>query len=400
MNNHNDREHALLGGSTAERWSNCTGSVFLSKDLPPEAPSAAAEEGTKAHELAEIALTDFLEHKETGSDPSVRLDLAASNYDPLMVDCALDYRNAIWEKVLLSSVTGKAYGLEEKFEWDKKLQIYGFVDFWCIYISERAERLGVVVDYKYGYTYVDVKKNGQLAFYASAMRRWARKHGKELDKVRAVIFQPRSQGEAYRETVFTAKQLDAWDKKFERAVLQIYSTGRPLYKVGSWCRFCPAQGICPKYGKELSKKTALQFIDPEKIELPAIPHVSDEVLAKVITHADELESFISACKAYAINRHLNGHPIAGLKVVLGSTRRKWLEDEKAIAESLIKLGVADPYQYKLKPLTMIEKVVGREKVAPFLTTTTPKPSIVPESDPRPAVQNVIEMLEDKTPVTE
>ncbi len=59
---HKARSHSILGGSSALRWVNCPGSVFYTKDLPPEAPSEAALEGTKAHELAEMALSDYLDH--------------------------------------------------------------------------------------------------------------------------------------------------------------------------------------------------------------------------------------------------------------------------------------------------------------------------------------------------
>ena len=53
-------KHALLSPSAAHRWCNCPGSVALTKDLP-NASSPYAEEGTRAHRLAELALAYWRE---------------------------------------------------------------------------------------------------------------------------------------------------------------------------------------------------------------------------------------------------------------------------------------------------------------------------------------------------
>ena len=52
---HKSREHSEIGASGAKRWMNCPGSVRLCRTIPNES-SAAAEEGTAAHELAETCL--------------------------------------------------------------------------------------------------------------------------------------------------------------------------------------------------------------------------------------------------------------------------------------------------------------------------------------------------------
>lgn len=53
-------KHALLSPSSAHRWCNCPGSVALTKDLP-NVSSPYAEEGTRAHRLAELALAYWRE---------------------------------------------------------------------------------------------------------------------------------------------------------------------------------------------------------------------------------------------------------------------------------------------------------------------------------------------------
>lgn len=53
-------KHALLSPSSAHRWCSCPGSVALTKDLP-NVSSPYAEEGTRAHRLAELALAYWRE---------------------------------------------------------------------------------------------------------------------------------------------------------------------------------------------------------------------------------------------------------------------------------------------------------------------------------------------------
>ena len=71
MSGHEKRAHALLSASSAHRWLYCTPSARLEEQFP-DTVSAAAKEGTLAHELAEARLknyffsVDFGKRKLTG----------------------------------------------------------------------------------------------------------------------------------------------------------------------------------------------------------------------------------------------------------------------------------------------------------------------------------------------
>jgi hypothetical protein len=71
--------HSPLGASSMERWQNCPGSIRLSRGIP-NTESVYAQEGTKAHELAERILT-------TGEIPP--------DTDPEMLEAVLVYVNYI-----------------------------------------------------------------------------------------------------------------------------------------------------------------------------------------------------------------------------------------------------------------------------------------------------------------
>ena len=57
---HADRDHAILSPSSAKRWIHCTPSALLA-EAEGSKTSVYAEEGTLAHEIAEHALTRYLE---------------------------------------------------------------------------------------------------------------------------------------------------------------------------------------------------------------------------------------------------------------------------------------------------------------------------------------------------
>lgn len=386
------RTGALFRFSAAKIWLNCGGFIALKQTLPPAPQSKDSDFGIRAHSLAiEIALDDFLQHKLTGSDPDIRLHLLSGN--PEMEEDALKFRDDVFKYALEGSITGKAYGIEDRLYIDEKLGIYGHPDFWCVYKDDRGKRVGIIGDYKSLYTYVDEKRNPQLAAAAVALSIEAG----GLDYVRAFIYQPRGKGEAYRETKFTAKQLELWEKKFRKAAETILQGKNQKFKVGPWCEDCECRPKCPKYGKELERKTSLQIIDVDKLSLPEPATLPDEVLKKLILHGTEIEGFLSACRKYAVNRYVNGHTISGLKLVSGKTRRQWNKATEAMAADMLKSKGIEPFNQKMKGIIEIERSLkasglGKNIIDEYLTESTPGMILVGEDDPRPAVKNPLDLL--------
>jgi len=216
-----------------------------------------------------------------------------------------------------------------------------------VYVDDRARRVGIIVDYKYGYHKVSIEKNAQLAFYACAMQKEFTDQGKELDRVKAVIYQPRGgEDNPYKECVFTNAQLKTWTKKFLKAGEQIFIKQKPKFKVGTWCKFCRAQAICKAYSSNVIQESELALVDTTAV-LPVPEQLDDQTLRNIILNADKLEDFLSAAKKYGKQRYLKGHPIQGTKCVISSQgRRTWQKDDEAIGSRLIELGVKEPYKFK------------------------------------------------------
>lgn len=390
--------HAELAPSKAHIWVNCPGAVFHWRNLPPQTAGEHAIRGTHVHKLCEVSVADFLQHKLTGADPDVRFHLMGTEYTAEEIANAIEYRRVIWEKILNQSVTGKAWGTEERFTFDEQLGMFGTTDFWAVYLDDRAKRAADIVDYKNGFGYVEVKGNLQLLMYACSIRKEIRAAGKDLDYVRASIFQPNAGGEPFRSVVFTAKNLDTWEKKFYKAAHQIYVKQKPTFKTGAWCKYCPAQGVCTKYTQEIEKKTALRIVEPDKVVLPGVETLTDEQLSAICLHSDRIVEFIDAAKKHAFNRFLSGVPVPGTKVVQPEGRRGWVKDSVKVRDALVAAGI-DQWHQEPKPITITEaeKLLKAKKLplnglSAVIEKGEGKPILVPATDPRPAVANRLDLL--------
>lgn len=392
-----DRPHATLGGSSANIWSNCTGSVVLYREIPPQETSSAMLEGTIAHEVAEKVVDSFLHYKLTGEELDVKLKKVKDEHK----FHAEQFKKTIWEEVLNESITGKIYGVEDRFSISDNLHMFGYIDFWCVYNDDHGKLAGCIVDYKYGYTQVPADNNPQLAFYSVAMRKELLKHGKKLDYVRAGIFQPRvpdDEGNCYKETKFSSSQLDKWEKKFKKAAEDIYIKKKFTFKTGDQCTFCRAKGICKKYVEEKEKALSLKLVTSSPV-LPEPEMLSEEQLARVVLNKKSIEEFLNNCAKYCYDKLLSGGTIEGLKVVQGSKgRRSWVEDNDLIKKTFRLYGI-EPTKESIRGITELTAelrsngIKDSTNVIDSLTTRgNPSLSIVSSDDPRPAHKTVLDKI--------
>ena len=104
---------------------------------------------------------------------------------------------------------------------------------------------------------------------------------------------------------------------------------------------------------------------------------------------NRIESWIEAIFAFVSSEAIN-HGICwdGYKVVEGRSKRQFL-DPKAVASAATQAGYTDIYKTEMISLTEFEKLMGKKKFQEVLGEYVVKPpgklALVPESDPRPAV---------------
>ena len=125
----------------------------------------------------------------------------------------------------------------------------------------------------------------------------------------------------------------------------------------------------------------------EEFKLP--PLLTDSEIEEVLTIIPDLTKWANEIMAYATESAVNrGKQWNGFKVVEGRSVRKY-KDVSAVAEAAKEAGYKDIYRQSLITLTEMQKLMGKatfEKVLGDLIYKPPgKPTLVPDSDKRPAI---------------
>ena len=119
-----------------------------------------------------------------------------------------------------------------------------------------------------------------------------------------------------------------------------------------------------------------------------MPHLmSADEIAALLPKLPLLKSWAGDVEEYALDTIAKGGVIPGYKLVEGRSLRQW-GDEDAAEEKLISLvGFDSAFVKKLVSPSQAEKLLGRAKageIADLVVKPRGKPTLAPESDPRPA----------------
>lgn len=375
-----DKSHATLGASSAHRWMNCPGSVRLERDLP-DVTSDAAEEGTTAHALAELAL-----RRGFPLDTYIGTEINDEIITEEMVGYLEHY--VAYVRDLIPRCNPYRIELPINLASLKPPEpMFGTPDFVGYDASEKTLH---VVDLKYGKGHiVEVRGNVQTRYYALGA---CLNFGANLDieRVTMTIVQPRAyhiDGVVRSETI-GYDEVQSFATTLLDAARATQAPDAPLV-VGSWCTFCKAQPICPAKHQHAMEVAQSEFSVIEEVVPPPPEALTMPQLLDIVRHTDALRSWLTAVENYVHARLLNGESVPGYKLVeSGRTHRRWTDEEEAQA-AVEALEVDDAYEpARLKSPAQIEKLVGkrefRDKLAPMTRKPIGRLIVVPESDPRPA----------------
>lgn len=360
----------------------CPGSVRLSAGLPNPS-SIHAQEGTRAHALAELSLTsgfDPLHHLDATLEGGVVTEEMVDHVRVFVDYCRSISRTAHWVEKLFSLA-----------DLNPPAPMYGTADFVAY---DRDTRTLHVVDLKYGQGVVEVNGNPQLRYYAlgAAMSMPA---GTQVDTVHITIVQPRvahSDG-PIRTEVIDFLDLIGWTQTLLDAADATKKPDAPLV-AGDHCRWCLAKAQCPER-REFALAVAQQefsVVEPAKPFTPPAPAlIPDEQFVSMLGQLDVLDDWVKAMRARGEQMLLRGEEVLGFKLVARRANRNWA-DATTTANALRVMGNTDDEIFEprdLKSPAQIEKLVGKKKFKDFLATEVIKKSsgltMVAASDARPAV---------------
>ena len=369
---HAERDHAILSPSSAKRWINCTPSALLAEEAGSKT-SVYAEEGTLAHEIAEYALTQYLE----------------GIYDPI-IDDAIPLKDEHLKNPLFSIDMANyirdycEYVISEVYEMDRaddmcKMYLERRVDitdyapdsFGSVDVTLETGRTIHIIDLKYGTgVRVSADHNEQMMLYALGALKAAA--SKDITNIRMTIAQVRL--DHYDTFEMSKSDLLDWAEKVLKPAAEAAILGKGKQVMGSWCGFCPVKAQCR------AQRDAILADFDEKPE-PLL--LSDEEIVDLIGKIDTYKSWIESVNKYVYDRAIQGYKWEGYKLVAGRTSRV-IKDEAKIRQALLNEFLEDEVlNIKLKGIGDLEKLVGKKvfsaRFGDAIESRPGAPKLVPES---------------------
>lgn len=350
-------KHALLSPSSSARWLTCPPSARLEsklKDRFGEKSSVYAEEGTKAHAVAELKL-----RREIGeiNDFLFKTRLQKLGDVPNEMDLATDrYVDIVLEKYYAT----KRHCEDAKLEIETRLNMEPWVP-QCAGTGDAvivSDDILEVLDYKNGSGVpVSAVGNPQARLYGLG---GINAYGDLYDfpVVRNTIVQPNL--DSVTEETLSREELLDWGEQIKPAARQAWE-GRGEFKTSQYCRFCAARAICCARAAEVLELFKTGFEQPGVLPDADIPGI----LAVIPT----AKAWLKDVEDYARNQALLGQTWPGWKLVHGRRPgRKW-KDEGEVANLLARAGYTED-QYKeqgLKSVADMEKLLGKSTLDALLS---------------------------------
>lgn len=366
--------HALLSASSSHRWLNCPPSARLCEGYDDKGSNFAAE-GSDAHSLCEFKLRKALgmEAKDPTEDLTwydAEMEESASGYAAFVMELVAEAKKTCSDPVVL---------IEQRLDYSKYVQS-GFGTGDCVLISDGTLH---IVDFKYGRgVLVEAEDNPQMKLYAlGALEIFDCLY--DIDTVSMTIYQPRRANVST--FTLTRQELLDWAETVLVPTAELAYAGDGEYHCGEWCQFCKAKADCRERARANMELARYEFRQP--------PLLTDEEVEEILGKLDSLMDWASDIKDYALQAAISGKHWSGYKLVEGRANRKYTDENAVVAA--VKAAGYDPYdEPKLLGVTAMTTLLGRKQfndiLGGLITKPQGKPTLVPESDKRPAMTTILD----------
>lgn len=405
--NHSERAHAKLSASGSSQWLNCPGSVAAQADYP-DSSSIYAQEGTLAHELADICLS-----KNQDADEYVGKQISVWNEDEVeqAIDTTITQEMANYVQEYLDyvrSFNGKGTELmcETKVNFSHVVPDgFGTCDATVVDYENGTIH---VIDLKYGRgVAVSSYKNTQLSLYALGVLAELDEFGtEEFEKVVLHIVQPRLPGYAPSTYEMTLDELNEFAQYASKGAEIALSQDAKRIPGDKQCQFCKHKSNCVELKEHVEQVITAEFDDlDDLVDVESkVKKIDDATKKNILDNQSLVESFLKAVRENVQKTLEDGGKFDGYKLVRGRSNRKLTDDGE---QKLVrKIGKKVAYNLSLIPLGQaekeVQKKVGDKKVAKeFIDSITFKPlgaiTLAPDYDKRESitvVENVVDEFDD------
>jgi len=360
--------HSNFGPSRLERIILCPGSVQMSSTVTEPIVSSYAQEGILLHQATDEAQNIGINE----------ITYISEEQKSLVREC-LDYKQSI--------ITGLGH---TDYTTAQEIQInlasWGIPEIWGtldLAITDNLTRCVHIIDWKFGSgVMVSAWENPQLLAYAAGYVGWPT----DIQEIVLHIYQPAIEHiDKFRLYI---EDLRDWVHMVAAKAIALAQSKKPPLKPGiKQCRWCAVAATCRARYIQAQQDASRIFQLAQNLPKPITPNE----IAELIKIAPRYEKYIKSLMTYAHQELEHGRPIPGFKLVRGKANRAWSKSE---TETALWLGknteIEDIYSSKIISPAQAEKLDKSLKKNSIFATLWDKPlgksTLVPDSDPRPAIQ--------------
>lgn len=346
-----------------------------------------AAEGTLAHAYCALKLKNFLGLPAHGENMEIA-ELNDRYHTGEMDEHTDTYKTLVLERYN----TARANTKDARLLVETRLDFGGYIPdaFGTADAIIIADGVMEVIDFKYGKgVKVSAVNNPQMMIYAlGAFEKFSFEY--RIESVRMTIVQPRLDN--LSEYEMSVGDLMEWAaERLIPAAKEAYRGDGPQTP-GSWCQFCKVKSRC----------RALADMCTQAIEGKSDPRLidTDELASRVLPLLPIIKTWLTGVEDYALQQALGGVHLPGWKLVEGRSIRR-IVDQAGAAAALDEAGysVAEIYKPReLHTISELERLTGKKQFATlcgaFIDKPQGKPTLVPESDKRPAIDPLADDFKD------
>lgn len=368
--NHNLRAHARFSASGSAKWLSCPASLQAEASYP-NTTNSFAQEGTRAHEVADLSLSgnlaasDFLNQVIEGGVVDQEMVDNVQKY----IDYIKDIENQYPDAILLC---------EQRVDYSHLApEGFGTLDAAILIPSKNTVH---IFDLKYGRgVRVDAENNTQSMCYASGL---LNDYGFifDIETWHIHIVQPRVYN--FSEWVINTPYLLQWQENTVKPSVDAALSDSPKYNPSTKaCQWCRAKASCPSLHKMMEVEVISAFDDLNE----DLTQVDDAAKRRILDHKDLFNGLITAIEADVFSRLNSGESFEGYKLVKGRATTRWTAD----AEETLAAKYGDKF-YSKKPIGITEgrKLLASDELEIYTFKGEGSPKLVKESEKGVAINNI------------